>query len=101
MHYCPGCTHGVVHKLIAEVIEELNIRIRPSVFPPVGCKRIKLTIISISTGLEAAHGRAPAVATAISRLHPENMYFPSGETVTWHLSDVAEITRSCNREKIS
>ena len=50
MHYCPGCTHGVVHKLIAEVIEELNIQDQTIGVSPVGCS--VLTIISISTGLK-------------------------------------------------
>ena len=70
MHYCPGCTHGVVHKLIAEVIEELNIQDQTIGVSPVGCSVFAYNYIDIDWA-EAAHGRAPAVAPAISRLHPE------------------------------
>ena len=74
MHYCPGCTHGVVHKLIAEVIEELNIQDQTIGVSPVGCSVFAYNYIDIDWA-EAAHGRAPAVATAISRLHPEKYVF--------------------------
>lgn len=71
MHYCPGCTHGVVHKLIAEVIEELGIQDQTIGVSPVGCSVFAYNYIDIDWA-EAAHGRAPAVATAINRLHPED-----------------------------
>lgn len=74
MHYCPGCTHGVVHKLVAEVIEELEIQDKTIGVSPVGCSVFAYNYIDIDWA-EAAHGRAPAVATAISRLHPEKYVF--------------------------
>lgn len=74
MHYCPGCTHGVVHKLIAEVIEELGIQDKTIGISPVGCSVFAYNYIDIDWA-EAAHGRAPAVATGISRLHPEKYVF--------------------------
>lgn len=62
MHYCPGCTHGVVHKLVAEVIEELGIQEQTIGVSPVGCSVFAYNYIDIDWA-EAAHGRAPAVAT--------------------------------------
>ena len=67
MHYCPGCTHGVVHKLIAEVIEELNIQDQTIGVSPVGCSVFAYNYIDIDWA-EAAHGRAPAVATGAKRV---------------------------------
>ncbi len=73
-HYCPGCGHGVVHKLVAEVIDELGLEDRTIGVAPVGCAVFAYNYIDIDW-VEAAHGRAPAVATAISRLEPENVVF--------------------------
>lgn len=73
-HYCPGCSHGVVHKLVAEVIEDLGIDDRTVGVAPVGCAVFAYNYIDVDW-VEAAHGRAPAVATAISRLNPENVVF--------------------------
>ncbi len=72
MHYCPGCTHGVVHRLIAEVIEELGIQETTIGIAPVGCSVFAYDYIDIDWQ-EAAHGRAPAVATGIKRLMPDKM----------------------------
>ena len=74
MHYCPGCTHGVVHKLIAEVIEELNIQDQTIGVSPVGCSVFAYNYIDIDW-VEAAHGRAAAVGTAIKRLNPSKLVF--------------------------
>lgn len=74
MHYCPGCTHGVVHKLIAEVIDELGIQETTIGVAPVGCSVLAYDYLHIDWQ-EAAHGRAPAVATAIKRLMPEKNVF--------------------------
>ena len=71
-HYCPGCSHGVVHKLIAEVIAELGLEDCAVGVAPVGCAVFAYNYIDIDW-IEAAHGRAPAVATAVSRLWPENV----------------------------
>ena len=74
MHYCPGCSHGTVHKLVAEVIDELGLAERTVGISPVGCSVFAYNYIDIDW-IEAAHGRALAVATAVKRLHPENMVF--------------------------
>lgn len=73
-HYCPGCSHGVVHKLVAEVIADLGIEGRTVGVAPVGCAVFAYNYIDVDW-VEAAHGRAPAVATAISRLNPEDVVF--------------------------
>ena len=74
MHYCPGCSHGVVHKLIAEVIEEMGIEEKAVGVSPVGCAVFAYKYIDIDWQ-EAAHGRAPALATAIKRLWPDHLVF--------------------------
>ena len=74
MHYCPGCSHGVIHKLLAEVIAEMGLTERTVGISPVGCAVFAYNYIDVDW-IEAAHGRAPAVATAVSRLWPENVVF--------------------------
>lgn len=74
MHYCPGCSHGVVHKIISEVIDELGIEDTTIGIAPVGCAVFAYAYIDIDW-IEAAHGRAPAVATAAKRLNPGSMVF--------------------------
>ena len=74
MHYCPGCSHGVVHKLVAEVIEEMGMADKTIGVSPVGCAVFAYKYIDIDWQ-EAAHGRAPAVATAIKRLWPDRLVF--------------------------
>ena len=74
MHYCPGCSHGVIHKLLAEVIAEMGITERTVGVSPVGCAVFAYNYIDVDW-VEAAHGRAPAVATAVSRLWPEDVVF--------------------------
>lgn len=74
MHYCPGCSHGVVHKLIAEVIEEMGMEEKSIGISPVGCGVFIYNYIDIDWQ-EAAHGRAPALATAIKRLLPDRLVF--------------------------
>jgi 2-oxoglutarate ferredoxin oxidoreductase subunit beta len=69
MHYCPGCGHGAIHKLMAEVIDELDIRTRTVAIAPVGCSVTAYDYFRFDT-CEAAHGRAPAVATGIKRMRP-------------------------------
>jgi len=66
-HYCPGCGHGIIHKLLGQVIEELGIRERTIVVAPVGCSVLIYNYIN-TDGLESAHGRAPAVATGLKRV---------------------------------
>ncbi len=74
MHYCPGCSHGVVHKVIAEVIQELGLQEKTIGIAPVGCAVFAYKYLDIDWQ-EAAHGRAPALATAVKRLLPEKMVF--------------------------
>ena len=73
-HYCPGCTHGVIHRLIAEVIDELGIRGRCVGIAPVGCAVLAYNYFTFDFQ-EAAHGRAPAMATGIKRVRPDLMVF--------------------------
>ena len=74
MHYCPGCSHGVIHKLIAEVIADLGLEKRTIGISPVGCAVFAYNYLDIDW-VEAAHGRAPAIASAIKRLNPDKMVF--------------------------
>ncbi|HJV77104.1 MAG TPA: thiamine pyrophosphate-dependent enzyme [Paludibacter sp.] len=74
MHYCPGCSHGVVHKIIAEIIEEMDIQDKTIGIAPVGCAVFAYKYLDIDWQ-QAAHGRATAVATAIKRLLPDRMVF--------------------------
>ena len=71
MHYCPGCTHGIIHRLVAEVIDELGIEGKTIGIAPVGCSVFAYNYFNCDT-IEAAHGRAPAVATGVKRADPEN-----------------------------
>lgn len=73
-HYCAGCGHGIAHRLIAEVVDELNIRERVIGVAPVGCAVIAYDYWDFDCS-EAAHGRALAVATGIKRVRPENIVF--------------------------
>ena len=74
MHYCPGCSHGVVHKLVAEIIEEMGMEEKTVAISPVGCAVFAYRYLDIDWQ-EAAHGRAPAVATAVKRLWPDRLVF--------------------------
>ena len=73
-HYCPGCTHGIVHRLVAEVIDELGIEDRTVGVAPVGCSVFAYNYFECDM-IEAAHGRAPAVATGVKRSLPDNVVF--------------------------
>lgn len=74
MHYCPGCSHGVIHKLIAEVIADMGLEDKTIGISPVGCAVFAYNYLDIDW-IEAAHGRAPAIASAVKRLNPEKMVF--------------------------
>ncbi len=69
-HYCPGCTHGIIHRILAECLDEMNLRERAIGICPVGCSVLAYDYFNFDT-LEAAHGRAPAIATGIKRLLPD------------------------------
>lgn len=73
-HYCPGCTHGVAHRLVAEVIDELGIAAETIGVAPVGCAVFAFNYFNVDFA-EAAHGRAPAMATGIKRVHPDQTVF--------------------------
>jgi 2-oxoglutarate ferredoxin oxidoreductase subunit beta len=73
-HYCPGCIHGIVHRLIAEMLDELEIADRAIGVAPVGCSVLAYNYFDVDF-TEAAHGRAPAMATGIKRVRPENIVF--------------------------
>jgi len=73
-HYCPGCGHGITHRLLAEVIDELGIRERVVGVAPVGCSVLIYDYINCDM-YEAAHGRAPAIATGCKRVHPDLIVF--------------------------
>jgi len=74
IHYCPGCTHGVIHKLVAEVIDELGILDKTIAVAPVGCSILMYNYFACDA-IEAAHGRAPATATGIKRTNPDKVVF--------------------------
>lgn len=73
-HYCPGCTHGIIHRLVAEVLEELDVLDKAIGVAPVGCSVFAYDYFNCDMQ-EAAHGRAPAVATGIKRVHPDKVVF--------------------------
>ena len=73
-HYCPGCTHGIVHRLVAEVIDELGIEGKTVGIAPVGCSVLAYNYFNCDM-IEASHGRAPAVATGVKRAEPDNIVF--------------------------
>ena len=74
LHYCPGCTHGIIHRLVAEVLEELGVLGKTIGVAPVGCSVFAYNYFNCDM-VQAAHGRAPAVATGIKRSDPDNIVF--------------------------
>ena len=96
MHYCPGCSHGVVHKLIAEVIDEMGMEEQTIGVAPVGCAVFAYNYIDIDWQ-EAAHGRAPAIATAIKRLNPDKLVFTYQGDGDLAAIGTAETIHACNR----
>jgi 2-oxoglutarate ferredoxin oxidoreductase subunit beta len=71
-HYCPGCTHGIAHRLLAEAIDELGLREKTILVAPVGCSVFAYNYFDMDA-CEAAHGRAPAMATGLKRVQPDHM----------------------------
>lgn len=96
MSYCPGCTHGVVHKLVAEVIEEMDIQEKTIGICPVGCSVLAYNFLDIDWQ-QAAHGRAPALATAVARLRPDRYVFTYQGDGDLASIGTAEIIHACNR----
>ncbi|MBE3101967.1 MAG: 2-oxoglutarate oxidoreductase [Firmicutes bacterium] len=100
-HYCPGCTHGIVHRLVAEVIDELNVREKTVGVAPVGCAVFAYDYFNCDMQ-EAAHGRAPAVATGIKRVLPNNVVFTYQGDGDLASIGAAEIVHAATRgEKIT
>ena len=95
-HYCPGCTHGVVHRLVAEAIDELKIRERTIAVAPVGCAVLAYNYFNCDAQ-EAAHGRAPAVATGIKRVLPDRIVFTYQGDGDLASIGMAEIVHAANR----
>jgi len=96
MHYCPGCGHGIVHRLICEVIDELGIREKTIGVAPVGCAVIAYEYWDFDT-TESAHGRAPAVATGIKRVLPDRIVFTYQGDGDLSAIGTAEIIHTANR----
>lgn len=96
MHYCPGCSHGVIHKLIAEAIEELHLEHDSIGVSPVGCSVFAYNYIDIDWA-EAAHGRAAAVASAIKRMRPDKMVFTYQGDGDLAAIGTGETIHACNR----
>ena len=71
LHYCPGCTHGIIHRLVAEAIDELGVEGQAIGVAPVGCSVLAYNYFNCDM-VQAAHGRAPAVATGLKRADPDN-----------------------------
>ncbi|MDR2814165.1 MAG: 2-oxoglutarate oxidoreductase [Prevotellaceae bacterium] len=96
MHYCPGCSHGTVHKILAEVIDDLGIQDKAVGIAPVGCAVMLYSYLDIDW-VEAAHGRAPAVATGIKRTNPNLHVFAYQGDGDLAAIGTAEIVHACNR----
>ncbi len=96
LHYCPGCSHGTIHKLVAEVIEEMGIQDKTIGVSPVGCAVFAYNYMDIDWQ-QAAHGRAPALATATKRLYPEKYVFTYQGDGDLSAIGTAETIHACNR----
>ena len=81
-HFCPGCGHGIVHRLVCEVIDEMGIEGDTIGVVPVGCSVMSYNYFGCDV-IEAPHGRAPAVATGAKRVNPDKSSFPIRATATW------------------
>ncbi|MTI49756.1 thiamine pyrophosphate-dependent enzyme [Sporosalibacterium faouarense] len=100
-HYCPGCTHGIIHRLVGEVLEELDVLGDTIGVAPVGCSVFAYDYFNCDMH-EAAHGRAPAVATGIKRVRPDNVVFTYQGDGDLASIGTAEIVHAAHRgEKIT
>ncbi|MEJ2369201.1 MAG: thiamine pyrophosphate-dependent enzyme, partial [Acidobacteriota bacterium] len=100
-HYCPGCTHGLIHRLVAEVIDELGLKQRTVGIAPVGCSVLAYNYFDTDFH-EASHGRAPAVATGIKRSRPDLIVFAYQGDGDLASIGMAEIMHCANRgEKVT
>ena len=95
-HYCPGCGHGIVHKLIARAIDELGIQDRTILISPVGCSVFAYYYFDVGN-IQVAHGRAPAVATAVKRSRPGSVVLAYQGDGDLAAIGCAEIVHAANR----
>lgn len=95
-HYCPGCTHGIIHRMVAEVIDECNIRERTVGVAPVGCSVLIYNYFNVDF-LESPHGRAPALATGLKRVSPELIVFTYQGDGDLASIGMSEIVHAANR----
>ena len=98
-HYCPGCTHGVIHRLVAEALDELGVRGRAIGIAPVGCSVLAYNYFDVDFA-EAAHGRAPAMATGVKRANPDNVVFTYQGDGDLASIGLAEIVHAANRGEL-
>ncbi|MEG1773505.1 MAG: thiamine pyrophosphate-dependent enzyme, partial [Oscillospiraceae bacterium] len=96
LHYCPGCTHGIIHKLIAECVEEMDAAGKTVGVCPVGCSVMAYDYFACDM-VEAAHGRAPAVATGLRRALPEALVFTYQGDGDLAAIGTAEMVHAANR----
>jgi 2-oxoglutarate ferredoxin oxidoreductase subunit beta len=94
--YCPGCHHGIIHRLLAELIDELQIQEKSVIVAPVGCSVLAYNFFEIDA-IQAAHGRAPAVATGIKRVRPEMVVITYQGDGDLAAIGTAEIVHAANR----
>ncbi len=95
-HYCPGCTHGVIHRLVAESLDELGVRERAVGVAPVGCSVLAYNYFNVDF-MEAAHGRAPALATGFKRCRPDMIVFTYQGDGDLASIGMGEIVHAANR----
>ena len=96
LHYCPGCTHGIVHRLVAEAIDDLGVVDKTVGIAPVGCSVFAYNYFECDM-IEAAHGRAPAVATGIKRTNPDTVVFTYQGDGDLAAIGTAETVHACAR----
>jgi 2-oxoglutarate ferredoxin oxidoreductase subunit beta len=97
-HYCPGCTHGVIHRLVAEALDDLGVRERTVGVAPVGCSVLCYNYFNCDF-LEAPHGRAPALATGFKRARPDMMVFTYQGDGDLASIGMSEIVHAANRNE--
>ena len=98
LHYCPGCTHGIIHRLVAESLEELGVLDRAVGVASVGCSVFSYNYFNCDM-IQAAHGRAPAVATGAKRSNPDNIVFTYQGDGDLAAIGTAETVHSCARNE--
>ncbi len=95
-HYCPGCTHGTIHRLLAEVLDELGVREETIGIAPVGCAVMMYIYFNVDM-MEAAHGRSPAMATGFKRVSPDKVVFTYQGDGDLAAIGMGEIVHAANR----